>query len=119
DGNYDLLIQAFYNILLNCVQAVSEMIEKSGEYMGLLTISESLGEKTADITFADNGGGIAPQALERIFDAGYSTKTGGSGLGLAIVSEIVKQHGAVINIESGGTETKVKISFPLSEGELK
>ncbi len=119
DGNYDLLIQAFYNILLNSVQAVSEKIEKSGEYKGLLTVSESLGEKTADITFADNGGGIAPQALERIFDAGYSTKTGGSGLGLAIVSEIVKQHGAVINIESGGTETKVKISFPLSEGELK
>ncbi len=118
-GNYDLLIQAFYNILLNSVQAVSEMIEKSSRYIGTLSITESVGEKSVEIIFADNGGGIAAQALERIFEAGYSTKTGGSGLGLAIVSEIVKQHGAIINIESCGAETKVKISFPLSEGEQK
>ena len=60
----------------------------------------------------DNGGGIPPEKIERIFDPFYTTKEGqgGTGLGLAVCSGIVKEHDGWIEVEdaaTGGTVFRV------------
>jgi PAS domain S-box-containing protein len=52
------------------------------------------------ITIADQGIGIAPEHLSRIFDPFFSTKQQGSGLGLATAFSIVTKHEGIISVES-------------------
>jgi signal transduction histidine kinase len=63
----------------------------------------------------DTGCGIPPERLEKIFEPFFSTKErgGGTGLGMAIVEDIVRAHGAAIEIESaGGRGTTVWLRWP-------
>lgn len=52
------------------------------------------------LTIADNGPGIAPEVLPKIFDLFFTTKEQGSGLGLATAYSVVKRHGGHIEVES-------------------
>jgi PAS domain S-box-containing protein len=52
------------------------------------------------LTISDNGGGIAPEQVARIFDPYYTTKDEGSGLGLAITHSIITKHGGHISVAS-------------------
>ena len=89
------LQQAFQNIADNAVEHV--------EAGGHLDIRAAGGEKTWTVTFADNGPGIAPEELPKIFDRYYSNHHGkrrSSGLGLTITKEIVEHHGGTITAQS-------------------
>jgi CheY-like chemotaxis protein len=50
----------------------------------------------AEIAVLDNGPGLAPRVVERMFDPFFSTKTEGTGLGLAISHTVVRAHGGVL-----------------------
>ena len=74
------------------------------------------------IEVQDNGSGIAPSALPRVFDRLYradparSRDLGGTGLGLAIVRQIVELHGGDVHISSEvgkGTTVSVRLPFPV------
>ena len=72
----------------------------------------------ARISVEDNGQGIAPQHLERIFEPFYTTKDVGSGtgLGLATTYSIVQRHGGLIEVDSAeGKGTVFRIYLPLSD----
>lgn len=89
------LQQAFQNLADNAVEHV--------EAGGHLDIRAAGGEKTWTVTFADNGLGIAPEELPKIFDRYYSNhhgKRSSSGLGLTITKEIVEHHGGTITAQS-------------------
>lgn len=60
-----------------------------------------LAERHAVVTVADDGPGVAADALDQIFMPDYSTKPTGTGLGLAIVCRIVAQHGGALVVERG------------------
>jgi len=67
------------------------------------------------LTVKDTGAGIAPQALNRIFDPYFTTKVHGegTGLGLAVIHGIIKNHGGVIIVESQtGKGSIFKVYFP-------
>ncbi len=65
------------------------------------------------LTVADNGPGIPPERLARIFDPYFSTKAKGSGLGLATAYSIVKKHQAHIAVESKvGAGTTFSVWLP-------
>lgn len=65
------------------------------------------------ITVSDNGAGIAPEDLPRIFDPYFSTKNTGSGLGLTSVLALLKKHEGFITINSKQNEgTQVNLYFP-------
>jgi signal transduction histidine kinase len=103
----DLLHQAFLNILLNAIQAMP-----AG---GRLTVSTTLGPggQGSEIRFEDNGEGIDPENLKKVFNPFFTTKEKGSGLGLPIVKSIIETHQGAIKIDSGPEEgTTVTISLP-------
>jgi len=65
------------------------------------------------VSVQDEGQGIPPEALPRIFDPYFTTKTGGSGLGLATSYSIVKKHGGHITVESEpGTGARFWVHLP-------
>ncbi len=66
-------------------------------------------ERPVRISIEDDGHGIAPDVLPRIFEPHFSTRTSGSGLGLAISRQLVESWGGEISVESGGGGTRVLI----------
>ncbi len=91
--------QVFLNIIHNAIHSMPDG--------GLLMINTRNGPVTGDqrqleISFADNGSGIEPTALDRIFDPFYTTKQvgEGTGLGLSVSQRIVDDHGGTIHVES-------------------
>jgi len=56
--------------------------------------------ETIHIEVADNGVGIHPEALDKIFDPFYSTKPDGPGLGLSLVRQIIHNHSGTVTVKS-------------------
>ena len=96
--NGPLLEQAVINLLDNAIK-----YSKPG---GRVQIDTEVEEKEIKISIKDNGIGIAPQYLQRLFerfyvvDKGRSRESGGTGLGLAIVKHIVQAHGGRVGVTS-------------------
>ncbi|HEV2196620.1 MAG TPA: PAS domain S-box protein [Candidatus Acidoferrum sp.] len=96
-GDANQLIQVFLNLVTNAEQAIREVRES-----GRLQIRPGRSGDRISITFQDDGVGIRPEALPRIFDPFYTTKRpgGGTGLGLSICMSIVREHGGLIEAEA-------------------
>jgi two-component system sensor histidine kinase HydH len=102
----DKMNQVFLNLFLNAIQAM--------EHGGELTVRTEIDERTIIITVRDNGVGIEPENLGRVFDPYYTTKNDGTGLGLAMSSKIVEEHGGWIEVSSvAGEYTEVRVVLPL------
>lgn len=100
--------QVFMNVLLNSVQA----IEDRGE----IRVRTRADEERVVVEIADDGVGIPAEAIERIFDLGFTTRggRGGSGIGLALARRIVHGHGGSIDVQSGvGAGTTFRLILPL------
>jgi signal transduction histidine kinase len=91
------VMQVFMNLLLNAIQATQARAE-SGEIR--VTTGSKDGEVWVDIT--DNGAGIAPENINRIFDPFFSTRTDGKnvGLGLSLSQATVRKHHGHIDVTS-------------------
>ncbi len=101
--------QAFVNLLRNA-------IESSDRDVRVSVRSERKGD-LARIHLADNGCGIEPENLSRIFDPFFSTRLreGGTGLGLSVAHGIVSEHGGEIRVTSEcGKGTEVVVELPIS-----
>jgi signal transduction histidine kinase len=85
----EMMQRVFLNIAGNAVQAVGRG--------GQLTIEAS----GRSIRFTDDGPGIAPEILEKLFTPFLTSKTKGTGLGLAIAHKIVEAHGGTLEAKNG------------------
>jgi signal transduction histidine kinase len=98
--------------LINLVRNASEAVAaKGGGHVRLRTRRD--GERAA-IEVEDDGVGIAPDMLPRLFDPFVSTKEGGNGLGLALTQEIVREHGGTLEVASSlgkGTTFTLRVPF--------
>ncbi len=107
-GHYDKLKQAFLNILLNAGHAVQDVARPE--------ISVSCEDENGDyvlVKIEDNGQGIDPARISRIFEPFHTTKPKGTGLGLAITHKIFEMHEAEVTVESQlGEGTEFRIRFP-------
>jgi hypothetical protein len=84
---------------------------------GLLVVRSSSEDGLARVDVVDNGPGIPPEHLTRIYDPFFTTKSArkGTGLGLAVTYGIVKEHGGSIEVESRpGAGTRFRLEFPLA-----
>jgi two-component system sensor histidine kinase HydH len=107
--NENEIVELILNMVLNALESIPE-----GKRIALsLAPVEKGGEKCVRLTVSDEGTGIEPENLNRIFERYFTTKDSGTGLGLAIVDRIVKAHGGKIDVDSTpGVGTTFKIDFP-------
>ncbi len=104
----DQINQIFLNILRNAVQAI--------EGQGTITVRTFAEGGAAVVEIEDTGPGIAAGNLERIFEAGFTTKPRGEGTGwgLSICRRIVHEHGGEISVRStAGRGTTFRITLPI------
>jgi len=103
----DMLYQAFLNILINAMQAMSDG--------GSIKVMVDSFDNMVKVSITDSGSGISEDIIEKIWDPFFTTKDKGTGLGLGIVKNIVKTHNGLIAIENlpeGGT--CVAIDLPVN-----
>jgi signal transduction histidine kinase len=107
----DLLRQVAVNLLQNAARALED---RPRPQVRLQAAREEVeGALHWRLTLEDNGCGIAPEALSRIFDPFYTTFGGGTGLGLAVSHRILMAHGGLMNIESRlDAGTRVHLRLP-------
>ncbi|MDK9707920.1 MAG: ATP-binding protein [Desulforhopalus sp.] len=104
----DKLKQVLLNLLLNAIQAMPDG--------GSLTVKAQLESGMIVVIIRDNGIGIVPDNLQRVFDPYFTTKSTGTGLGLALSAKIVEEHGGTIKIASVESEyTEVRVTLPVGE----
>jgi signal transduction histidine kinase len=114
----------FKRVLVNVMENSVNYMNKD---MKLIRIGMTENEAAVVIDIADNGRGIAPDALPHIFERFYraeqsrNANTGGSGLGLAIARQIMEGHGGEIRAESvEGEGTLIQLALPiLKEGQAE
>lgn len=107
------LKRVLINILSNSVQSMQE-----NNQGGNIVVRTSSSFENFSIRIDDQGKGIQPEILERIFEPLFSTKTFGVGLGLVIVKNIIDQHGGTIKIDSiPGKGTTISLILPLVQSK--
>ena len=106
------LERAFLDLFVNACDAMPEG--------GALRVATRSLDGAVEIRIEDSGIGIAPDALERIFEPFYTTKPRGkgTGLGLLVTRGIVLEHGGAIEVQSElGKGTSFRIQLPLEHSE--
>ena len=102
----DQIHQVLLNLLLNAQQAI--------DHTGQIKVTLERKGQSAIIEVADNGRGIAPDALPNIFRPFYTTKGDGTGLGLSLARRIVEDHQGRIDVTSTvGKGTTFAVVLPL------
>jgi signal transduction histidine kinase len=92
----DKMRQVLVNVIRNAVEATGRdgRVEITGG------VEDSHGRVVVTLEVADNGSGISPQDLGRVFKPFFTTKQKGTGLGLPIVKKILEAHGYAISVSS-------------------
>jgi signal transduction histidine kinase len=106
-----LLGQSLLNLLLNAAEAV-EPGSGGAVSVRFAPPSEELGVKQFHLVVSDNGPGIPPGVLDKIFNPFFTTKDTGTGLGLAIVHRVVEAHDGTItatNDPAGGAKFEIRV----------
>ena len=121
-GNKDQLIQVFLNLVKNAAEAIGEdaidgEIELSTAFRpGVRMRTPGSREPTRlplEFCIRDNGPGVPPELMERLFDPFITSKASGTGLGLALVAKIIGDHGGIIECESHARRTTFRILLPM------
>ncbi len=103
-ADFDMLYQAFLNLLINSIQAMQKG--------GTISIKISLAKDAVTILIEDEGEGVPDNLSEKIWDPFFTTKEKGTGLGLVIVKNIIEAHRGSIELENrsaGGVRVKVAL----------
>lgn len=84
-------------VMINLVKNALESVEHNGT--GIISIDVRPKNNRASITVTDNGTGIDPEVVPRIFVPFFTTKSKGSGIGLSLSRQIMKLHGGTIQVQ--------------------
>lgn len=106
-GNHDMLVQVFHNVITN---ALNELTEG-----GRIDITGEMNDDGVSIRIADTGPGVSEEQMRHLFDPFYTASSSGTGtgLGLTLSYYIMKEHGGTIEVESSpGSGAVFSIFFP-------
>jgi len=104
------ILRVFNNLIKNALQAIP------GDKQGVIRIKLAIVGNVCEISFQDNGSGIANDRQTRIFSPNFTTKTAGMGLGLAMVKNIIDNSSGRIWFETEpGKGTTFFVSLPLKD----
>ena len=82
-----------------------------------MTIGQKFHRLALRLEVIDDGPGVPPELLDRIFYPMVSGRAGGTGLGLSIAQSLVQQHGGLVHCTSRPGETVMTILLPLEDSE--
>lgn len=104
-----LMQRVFINLIINAIQSIQEK--------GVINILGTRVNGHAEITIDDSGSGIPPEALDKIFEPLFTTKSKGVGLGLSVCKRIVEAHEGTIKIENkpANKGAIVTLTFPIAK----
>jgi PAS domain S-box-containing protein len=118
-GDRVQLQQVILNLLINAIEAMSVMIEVPRELLISTAETDSDGVLVA---VRDSGPGLAPDSIDRLFEAFYTTKPGGLGMGLSICRSIIEAHGGQMrvttNVPQGAIFQFTLPAHPDGDGDL-
>jgi signal transduction histidine kinase len=108
-------------VIINLISNASEAMVGKGDDPSTfttqtprITIESRLAPRGIEIAVADNGPGITPENLKKIFEPLFTTKSFGTGLGLPAVEQILEQHGGGLEVKSApGEGTRFTAWIPL------
>lgn len=104
----DLMGLAVTNIAVNAIEAMEPV-------NGRLEFRVARRPDAVELEITDNGKGIAPENVQRLFEPFYSGRTGGLGLGLTTARTILHSHGVQLEVRSAlGVGTTFTLRFPES-----
>jgi nitrogen fixation/metabolism regulation signal transduction histidine kinase len=110
-GDAKRLRQVIHNLLKNAIEALD------AGHAGHIRVSTqyAFSDETPaiEMTIEDNGGGIDPTLIDRLFEPYVTSKAKGTGLGLAIVKKIIEEHGGIIVAENTTDGALVRIRLPV------
>jgi signal transduction histidine kinase len=114
-GDRVQLQQVILNLIMNAIEAMSEVSEGSRE----LLISTSVDAPDGVIVAVrDSGPGFKPESLDRLFDPFYTTKPDGMGMGLSICRSIIEAHGGRLWATANATRGAVfQFTLPLHQDD--
>ncbi|OGC82426.1 MAG: hypothetical protein A2W07_03980 [candidate division Zixibacteria bacterium RBG_16_43_9] len=105
--------QVFLNLFNNAAESIKERSDGKGEIW--ISSEYKPEEKKIWVKIEDNGTGISPENLSKIFEPHFTTKKEGHGLGLVTCQKIIRNHKGEIKVKSElGKGTSFLLSFPLS-----
>jgi signal transduction histidine kinase len=113
----ELVRQALLNLLLNAMQAMPQG--------GKLRLTLRRDHQFAVVEITDEGEGIPPEILPRIFELYFTTKPKGSGIGLAMTYRILQMHGGALDVRSNATPlavdrgTTFTLRLPIAAGSAQ
>jgi len=109
----DHLEHVVWNLVLNALDALP--LEEGR--IEVTTRSAEAGSKVVELEISDNGVGIPPEEMERVFRPFHSTK-GGTGMGLPLARKLVEEIGGRVHLESTpGRGTAVRVELPAVPGD--
>ncbi len=112
-GNLDALAGAFSNLIDNT-------LNHGGDGVAILIRARRTGSQALALAFEDDGPGIDPVALPRVFDPFFTTRERGTGLGLAVVQAVVLEHGGTLSAgRSALGGARFDIQLPLLDGSAQ
>jgi PAS domain S-box-containing protein len=117
------ILQVFQNLIVNALQAMPPAPHKARLQLRAANSAVTEGQIAAlpagsyvEFEVRDNGSGIKPEHLERIWDPFFTTKKHGTGLGLATVLSIVRKLGGEIGLQSTvGVGTVFSVFLPIAD----
>ncbi|WP_411827612.1 ATP-binding protein [Luteolibacter sp. AS25] len=114
-ANPNQLIQVFINFLQNSIDAIRERIAIEPNPPGMITVTARQEGDGTEIIVRDNGIGIPAENLRQIFDPFFTSKDigQGMGLGLSISHQILRDHDAIVHVDSRPHDfTEIRLLFP-------
>jgi C4-dicarboxylate-specific signal transduction histidine kinase len=110
-GDRGQLEQVILNLVRNSVEAITGMRRQEG--CVTVAAQHSKGRSNLELIVHDNGPGVGPELVDRIFEPLTSSKEQGLGLGLSICASIVEAHGGRLWLERSGSDgTEFRLSIP-------
>jgi len=119
-GDFARLLQAVLNIARNAAQALTENAAQLAPQLVFRTrvgrqvlLSEQQAPLAVVLSLIDNGPGVPPDILDKVFHPLVTGRAAGTGLGLSLAQEFVVQHGGVLECDSRPGRTEFRMILPL------
>ena len=119
-ANRDQMVQVFLNLVKNAAEAVvaedaPEIVVRTAFRAGVrMALPGSRGPTSLplEISVSDNGPGVAAELRKEMFEPFVTGRSNGTGLGLALVAKVVRDHGGIVDFDTGKHGTTFRVLMP-------